>query len=505
MPRYCNMLAIILVACLLGLGLGCTLLPIIDPHGHEQSKDDEHDEHGEHAEEPPAPPEEEDMDLAMHPPEIREAIKNTTVDGAIEMLKTPGEDAAPDAVAIVGYVYKKAGKADRKRLEDAAVECLKNANDPMLRRTALLLLSGFENSHMDLRIKAARSDGDPSVRLAAVGSLQSDGMAARAILKELTGDSDGAIRQLAQDQLINLMGTGGDEGLKTLVQDLGVYKNDASALASISLVVKGEQALPYLIDAALNDPNDHRRAAATTCIAMICAGNNPSLDEFAQRAQATRHEERTPVPAKLKGLEPMLKVLANDSYAPAREAAAQGLGYLGSAKAAPVLAEALSDPDKHVRRRAAAALETVPADAVVERIADAAKNDKEAIVRSYAVRALGSIGPQPLVISALARATEDTNSEVRQSAAEELGHLKAGQALEPLVGLFNDPDEDVRWAAVRAVGDLRDERATPYLVKAIEDEVPQVSNAAERGLQKLGIGKRKGLGFDREIPAPANP
>jgi HEAT repeat protein len=234
---------------------------------------------------------------------------------------------------------------------------------------------------------------------------------------------------------------------------------------------------------------------------MICAGNNPSLDKFAQRAQATRHDQRTPVPPKLAGLDPMLRILTHDSYAPAREAAAQGLGYLGSAKAAPVLAKALSDPDKHVRRRAAAALETIPADAVAEQLADAAKNDKEAIVRSYAVRALGSIEPTPHVISALARATEDTAAEVRQNAADELGQLKVSEGLEPLVKLFNDPDEDVRWAAVRAVGDLQDRRATPYLVNALKDDVPQVSNAAERGLQKLGIGKRKGLGFDRETIA----
>jgi len=499
MPRYWNILGIMLVACLVGLNSGCTLLPLIDPHGHQDhSKDDEHEEH---AEEPPAPPTDEDVELAMYPPEVQEAIKDIDVDGAIEMLKSPGEDAGPDAAVVIGYVYKKADKADRARLEAAAVEQLRNSENPAVRKSAIVLLAGFDNSHMDLRIDAARSDPDPANRIAAVSTLKSDGMAARAVLKELTKDRDGTIRQLAQDQLTNLLGAGGDEGIKALVEDLGVYKNDASALASISLVVKGANSLPYLIDAALNDPNDHRRAAATTCIAMICAGNNPSLDKFAQRAQATRHDERTPVPPKLEGLDPMLRILAHDSYAPAREAAAQGLGYLGSAKAAPVLAKALSDPDKHVRRRAAAALETVEAGAVAEQLADAAKNDKEAIVRSYAVRALGSIEPTPLVISALAGATEDTAAEVRQNAADELGQLKVSEALEPLVKLFNDPDEDVRWAAVRAVGDLQDSRATPYLVNALKDDVPQVSNAAERGLQKLGIGKRKGLGFDRETLA----
>jgi len=47
-------------------------------------------------------------------------------------------------------------------------------------------------------------------------------------------------------------------------------------------------------------------------------------------------------------------------------------------------------------------------------------------------------------------------------------------------------------------GELRSDEAVPYLVKALQDEVPQVTNAAERGLQKLGIAKRRGTGFEEQ-------
>ncbi len=499
MRRHLSLAAIVLLVYVFCFASGCSLLPLEDTHAHHQ---DEHEDEGEHEAQPPPPPEEElDPDLAMQPPEVRERIKNATVDEAIEMLKTPGKDVEADAVTIASYVYRKSSEQDRKRLERAAVDLAQNSDNPAIRKNAVSMLVGFDNSHLDIRAHAAKSDPDKEVRQAAVSTLRND-VAAKSILRELTKDPDAEIRQMAQDMYGQLMSRIGDEGMIALVQELGVYRNDASALAAIQLVVRGPQALPYLIDAARNDNNKHRRAAATTCISMICAGNNPSLDEFAERAHATRHEGSKPQrrEANLEGLEPLLHVLQNDPYPVAREAAAQGLGYLGSAKAAPALAKALYDPNDHVRRRAAAALETVSAVGVVEQLADVAANDKVAQVRAYAVRALGNVGG-PRVVEALAKATQDADAEVRQHAANELGRLQAQQALDALVKLFDDEDEDVRWAAVRAVGELRNKAATPYLVKALQDKYPQVSNAAERGLQKLGVAKRKGTGFQESTDA----
>ncbi len=495
--RICVALAVVaLMAYIVCFASGCSLLPLEDMHAHEhedEHKDEQKDEH-EHEETAQLADQEYGPEFAMQPPHVQEQIRKTTVDQAIEMLKTPGPDAHADAGLVVGFVYHKAKGQDRKRLEAAALDLVENSDNPATRKTAISLLPRFEDTHRDIRINAAKSDPDISVRRAAVSTLAADGVAVQDTLTELTRDSDADIRKAAQDILTQLRAATGDEGIRQLVQDLGVYRNDASALASTALVVRGPQALPYLIDAVNRDPNDHRRAAATTCIAMICAGNNPSLDEFAKRAHATRHGEQIRIDANMAGLEPLLYVLENDPYPPAREAAAQGLGYLGSVKAVPALAKALKDPNDYVRRRAAAALETLPGTGAVAQLANAAVNDRAAAVRAYAVKALGNVGT-PEVVSPLARATEDPAPEVRQSAAEELGRIRAQEALDALVKLFGDPDDDVRWAAVRAVGDLQNKRAMPYLVKALQDDAPQVCNAAERGLQKLGVAKRKATGF----------
>lgn len=466
------------------------------PPEDTQALDVQHEDEAEHAEQVPPEDPLEDTELIGQPPEVQEFIKAATIDQALDMIAEQENAHGVEPDLVVSYVYRHAEEADRLRIEQTVSELARTSDSPAIRQRSLGLLANFENDYFDLRVQAARSDSNDEVRMAAITGLITDGARAMPVLRELTNDPNPAVRQIAQDIVTQAMSRLGDDGIIELVEQLGLYRNDASALASTALVVRGEVALPYLVDAAMNDPNRYRRAAAASCIAMICAGSNPYLDEFARRAQATKHEDMAAIghPANPAGIEPLLYVLQNDTYGPAREIAAQGLGYLGSEKAVPALAEALSDPDAAVRRRAAAALETLPAAPAVEQLAHVAVHDSVPDVRSFAVRALGSIGDEQ-AIAALARATADSVATVREGAAEELGRLQAVQAFDALVAMFDDPNDDTRWAAVRAVGSLRTEQAIPYLVDALRDPIPQVVNAAERGLQQLGIAKRRPTGF----------
>jgi HEAT repeat protein len=500
MHRYLFFTLAVLTTYALMFTVGCDLIPSLDdPHAHDHGHGDEHDEH---AETPPPSDFVEDPDLMGQPPEIQDKIKATTVQEAIELLADLEEDTNVSPQQVISYVYRHASDDGKRALEQAAAHVARNSEHPSVRSRCISLMSKFDNSYLDLRIQAARSEPDDAARAVAINTLGEDGAAALPVLRELTADPNAAMRQIAQDMLTRAMNiVEGDQGLREMVRELGIFRNDASALAAIALVVRGEESLPYLVDAVMNDSNEYRRAAAASCIAMICAGNNPYLDEFAKRAQATTHAGQEPPrrDANPAGVEPLLYVLRHDSYGPAREIAAQGLGYLGDAKAVPALAKALADPSDSVRRRAAAALETLPAAPAVKQLADAALRDKVTQVRVFAVRALGNIGDTE-AISALARATADRDATVRETAADELGRLRAVQAFDALVRMFDDPDEDTRWAAVRAVGNLRTPEAVPHLIDALRDPVAQVANAAERGLQQLGIAKRKPTGFREPQP-----
>lgn len=500
MRRYPTLVAIFTIVCIVMLSSGCTLLPLTDSHGHEKHEDAEGEEQKQAEAQEPSE-EDQDFDLALLPPEARERVKAMKADDLIALLQKDQVDAVADATTAAGYVYKHSSPEDQKRIEQAVASLAVNSATADVRRSTVGLFARFADTHYAVRERLARSDPDHSVRIAAIHTLDSDGSKAVPLLRALTKDPDSAIRTTAQDVLSRALAAGDEAAIRALVQNLGVYENDASARASTDLVQKREKALPALTAAALNDPNDHRRAAATTCIAMICAGDNPMLDEFAEKSKATHTTERARRPAIAAGLPTLARVLEADSFGPAREAAAQGLGYLGAADAAGPLAKALRDPDAHVRRRAAAAFETVPGESAVMELAQVAVRDTDPDVRRFSVKALGHIGT-PEAVAALAQATADSDPRVRQAAADDLGRLQAGDGLDALAAMLDDPVDDVRWAAARAIGELRVKEAVPHLLNALRDTYPPVSNAAERGLQKLGIAQRKGAGFREPEPEP---
>ena len=334
------------------------------------------------------------------------------------------------------------------------------------------------------------------MRDAAIGALarSSPGSAGEAKLQELTASDDPDIKAAAVKALTALREGAGANEMVALASQLGDADGDASAQAAIALKLKGAEALPVLEGVVRNSISPRQRHAATMCVALICAGENPSQQKFAATVKTTERKEAKPPQANPKGLA-ILTYAVKDADPMTREVAAQGLGYLGDPRAAAPLAKALKDPDTHVRRRAASALITTPAKSVQRQLTAAALNDEDEVVRRFAVEALGWIGDAS-VTPVVVQASVDDSPEVRRYAAKQLGRIKAPAALQALVKLFKDPDEDVRWAAVQAVSAMRDKRATEYLVAALNDPAPQVSNAAEAGLQKLGIAKRKLPGAD---------
>ncbi len=367
------------------------------------------------------------------------------------------------------------------------------------RAAAVSALGADPGKSWDILIKATK-DPEPGVRSAAarIISLTPTPQAEQALAKIVKEDQDPAVKQAATLGLTNMYAarTGGEYG--PLLAQLGQDEGDAPALAAIALTLKGDPALDALIACLRTSPSGRQRHGAAICIAMICAGTNPTQMNFARLAKATSREEQHLRPSNLKGLEPLIAAL-KDPEPMVREIAAQGLGYLGDERATAPLAAALSDPDDMVRRRAASALITIPAVSALPQLSHTATSDSSPAVRRFAAEALGWIN-DPRVVEPLIKAAADTSPEVRRYAATELGRRGEKSAVTALTNLFNDPDDDVRWAAVLAVGNLRDRQAEDALVKALNDPAPQVANAAERALQRLGIAKRKLEPGERAYP-----
>jgi HEAT repeat protein len=97
-------------------------------------------------------------------------------------------------------------------------------------------------------------------------------------------------------------------------------------------------------------------------------------------------------------------------------------------------------------------------------------------------------------VAKLIAALNDQHPEVRRSAAEMLGELEEGRAVEPLTLVLKDSDSDVRISAALALGMIGDASSTASLTYALTDEHDKaVRRALETALDmiKKDIIKKK--------------
>ncbi|GAH79698.1 unnamed protein product, partial [marine sediment metagenome] len=140
------------------------------------------------------------------------------------------------------------------------------------------------------------------------------------------------VRTTAADAVVGMYQATGDiAGLASL---LGVYENDLSANAAIKLTVMGRKVVPELIDIVKTSSDASQRHGAALVLAMVCGGTTPKQEKFADLALVKAMIEM-PGPPDRRAVEPLIDALLHDESEMVREIAAQGLGYLGDAQAAP--------------------------------------------------------------------------------------------------------------------------------------------------------------------------
>lgn len=447
---------------------------------------DRHDHEGEEA------AKEESKDKKAEKPKL-------DLDKIKAQLDSGNPQAAAEAIGELQGGYFSASALEKPKIAALLQELAIKNDQEGVRVAATGALGPIGEVAPEVLIAIAKSDRSPDVVKAALMAMagRPNDPQVEATLRSFTGSSDPGIRSAAALGLTTNLALAQKAGAAQLCALLGQYDNDMSAQAAMKLEQAGPRVLADVTKVLYTNPSGPTRQGAAMVIALSCAGWNASLENFAKSAQVTHRQVAGDLQSNQAGLQPLLWALQNDPWAPTREIAAQGLGYLGDVRAAKPLAAALKDPDALVRRRAAAALITVPAATVVSELSAAATTDKNADVRRFAVEALGWVA-QPEAIPALVQATKDTSATVRRYAATELGKLADPQAVDALSAMLSgkgDPDDDVRWAAVVALGKLQDKRAADVLIKCLSDVSPQVQNSAERALQRLGVARREEAGF----------
>jgi hypothetical protein len=110
--------------------------------------------------------------------------------------------------------------------------------------------------------------------------------------------------------------------------------------------------------------------------------------------------------------------------------------------------------------------------------------------RKAAAAELGAFGNETdLVVPALVKALDDSDTAVRLSAMDSLliyGERSRAAATSVRAILKQQPDPAVRRRAIALVGTIKDEEAVPILVEALDAPQPEIRLEALRSLGRLG-------------------
>jgi HEAT repeat protein len=138
------------------------------------------------------------------------------------------------------------------------------------------------------------------------------------------------------------------------------------------------------------------------------------------------------------------------------------------------LVESLRHPERAVRYMAAGGLAALKDERAIEPLLGLF-DDPDNDVCWRVGRAMHAFGDKGF--QALSQALKHENEDIRSTAAWALGGFEASQSLPLLLQALEDPSDDVRYYAVRALGELGDPQALPALLKTLED--PDVDVRAE--------------------------
>ena len=261
--------------------------------------------------------------------------------------------------------------------------------------------------------------------------------------------------------------------LAALVAALSDGDPDVRRSAAGALRETGDEAARSALRELLDDLDpDVRRAAEMTL----------GLHEHVSIGKGFEPTRWVPPEPRPGEVEAAIAALGDGSERERREAADR-LGNLRPAAAAPALVAALGDEAWQVRMRAVSALANLGDPAAAPAVLPLLR-DPEEQVRQRAASALGNLG-DPAAVTALTGALDDPDEHVRQAAAGALGRIGDRRALPHLISALEDRDEHVRRVTAEALGDLGDPSARAALAAATRDPAPDVRRSAVGALGDL--------------------
>ncbi len=317
------------------------------------------------------------------------------------------------------------------------------ADDPRIRVEAALALQDSASPGEIESFIVALGDENPYVRYNARAAL---GRIGESAVKPLILTMKGQNLQLRWEAMLALKRTGAT-AVRPLIDLLQEDDPELRWSASLTLGWMGEVAVGTLVQ-ALNSKDGEVRFWVVRALSDTGSG---------------------------KALNALNSVL-DDGEAEVKYIAAVALGETGDARAITALVQLLNDSSTKVRWGAELALKKAGS-GVVPVLIDRLK-DKDQDTRLRVTRILGEIGDKRAIEPLTGLLSDDV--EVRASAAQALGKMRAYQVVPALIPLIKDSEVNVRRSVVRALGEIGDKRAVDPLIAALSDGEALVrANAAE--------------------------
>lgn len=118
-----------------------------------------------------------------------------------------------------------------------------------------------------------------------------------------------------------------------------------------------------------------------------------------------------------------------------------------------------------------------------------------------AVEALGRI-KDPLAVDPLIALLKNANEDpsIRMEAAEALGRIKDPRAVDPLILSLKDNDNSVREWAAKALGEIKDPRALEPMIFALKDKNYYFQQTAKKALEAMDPNWRNGEAAKQTVP-----
>ena len=312
-------------------------------------------------------------------------------------------------------------------------------------------------SSMIVALGEALSDSDASVRLAAVNSLGGlqDPAAIAALAKAMKEDTDARVREAAAWAL------GEIDDNRAVPHLLEALKSERTAKVRVKIIESlssiDDPSAVSGVSAALKDASVEVRRAAVEALgefedvaaipALASMIHDDDVEVRRNVAQALGQFEETAT------IEP-LTAMVKDRDAEVRANAIEGLHHFENMSLVPIFVAALKDSSAHVREHAADALGNFDELRTAPRALIDALSDPNRDVRRSAAGALANIGDEAAV-PALKKLVSDTDTETRRDAVEALKEIGGAEAVTALMGLLKDPDPEVRKSAAEALGRKR--------------------------------------------------